>query len=65
VDTDSGEEGGTKEGIFSSEWKGEILYGSNEAVGGTSIYTFKTAVNDSSAYMLALVSDTQHGSYPL
>ena len=34
VDSDSGDEGGTKEGIFLSEWKGEILYGSNEAVGG-------------------------------
>ncbi len=34
VDTDSGDEGGTKEGIFSSEWRGEVLYGSNEAVGG-------------------------------
>ena len=34
VDTDSGDEGGTTEGIFSSEWKGDILYGSNEAVGG-------------------------------
>lgn len=34
VDTDSGDEGGTKEGIFSSEWRGQLLYGSNEAVGG-------------------------------
>jgi hypothetical protein len=34
IDADSGNEGGTKEGIFSSEWRGEILYGSNEAVGG-------------------------------
>lgn len=34
VDLDSGDEGGTKEGIFSSEWKGDILYGKNEAVGG-------------------------------
>jgi hypothetical protein len=34
VDTDSGDEGGTTEGIFHSEWKGDILYGSNEAVGG-------------------------------
>jgi len=34
VDTDSGNEGGTKEGVFLSEWKGNILYGSNEAVGG-------------------------------
>jgi len=34
VDTDSGDEGGVTEGIFSSEWKGDILYGRNEAVGG-------------------------------
>lgn len=34
VDMDSGDEGGTTEGIFSSEWKGDILYGNNEAVGG-------------------------------
>ncbi len=34
VDCDSGNEGGTTEGIFISGWKGDILYGSNEAVGG-------------------------------
>jgi len=34
VDEDSGDEAGTKEGIFSSEWKGDILYGRNEAVMG-------------------------------
>jgi hypothetical protein len=34
VDADSGDEGGTTEGIFVSQWKGDILYGSNEAVGG-------------------------------
>ena len=34
VDPDSGDEGGTKEGTFVSEWKGDILYGRNEAVGG-------------------------------
>ncbi len=34
VDPDSGDEGGTTEGIFLSEWRGDILYGSNEAVGG-------------------------------
>ena len=37
VDLDSGDEGGTTEGIFTSEWKGEILYGSNMAVGGNYI----------------------------
>jgi hypothetical protein len=34
VDLDSGDEGGTKEGIFVAEWKGDVLYGRNEAVGG-------------------------------
>jgi hypothetical protein len=34
VDPDSGDQGGTTEGIFVSEWRGDILYGSNEAVGG-------------------------------
>lgn len=34
VDTDSGNEGGVREGIFHAEWKGDVLYGVNGAVGG-------------------------------
>ena len=34
VDQDSGDEGGTTQGVFFSEWKGDVLYGQNEAVGG-------------------------------
>jgi hypothetical protein len=34
VDTDTGDEAGTTEGVFVSEWRGDILYGRNEAVGG-------------------------------
>jgi ureidoglycolate lyase/seryl-tRNA synthetase len=34
VDTDCGDEGGTTEGVFISEWKGDVLYGRNAAVGG-------------------------------
>ena len=34
VDEDSGDEGGTTEGVFVSEWKGDVLYGRNEAVDG-------------------------------
>jgi hypothetical protein len=34
VDPDSGDEGGTTEGVFVSQWKGDVLYGRNEAVGG-------------------------------
>jgi len=42
VDIDSGDEGGTTEGIFTSEWKGDILYGKNEAVGGAYILGYNT-----------------------
>ena len=34
VDPDSGDEGGTTEGCFTSRWKGDVLFGINEAVGG-------------------------------
>jgi hypothetical protein len=34
VDPDCGNEGGTRQGTFLSEWKGDILYGRNEAVDG-------------------------------
>jgi len=34
VDPDSGDEGGVTEGVFHSEWKGDVLYGRNGAVGG-------------------------------
>ena len=33
VDSGTGDEGGTTEGIFSFWWKGEVLYGRNDAVG--------------------------------
>ena len=34
VDPDCGDEGGTTEGIFDARWHGDVLHGSNEAVGG-------------------------------
>ncbi len=40
VDTDSGDEGGTTEGVFVSEWKGDVLYGRNEAVGGNYVLAY-------------------------
>lgn len=40
VDPDSGDEGGTKQGQFLTRWDGDILYGSNEAVGGKYILGF-------------------------
>ena len=40
VDPDSGNEGGVTEGVFISEWKGDVLYGRNEAVGGHYILAY-------------------------
>jgi hypothetical protein len=43
VDADSGDQGGTTEGTFISAWKGDVLYGRNEAVGGHYILGFGVA----------------------
>ena len=40
VDEDSGDEGGTTQGVFVSEWRGDILYGRNEAVDGHYILAY-------------------------
>ncbi|GBO54814.1 hypothetical protein APA_2865 [Pseudanabaena sp. lw0831] len=40
VDLDSGDQAGTTEGVFLSEWKGEILFGHNEAVDGHYILAY-------------------------
>ena len=40
VDLDTGDQGGTTEGTFVSEWKGDILYGRNDAVGGHYILAY-------------------------
>lgn len=38
VDTDTGDEGGTTEGIFEFWWQGDMLYGRNGAVGDTYLF---------------------------
>jgi len=43
VDTDTGDQGGTTEGIFVSTWRGDILYGSNDAVDGKYILAYARA----------------------
>ncbi len=42
VDPGTGDEAGTTEGVFVSEWKGDFLYGRNEAVGGHYILAYAT-----------------------
>ena len=40
IDTDSGDQGGTTEGVFVSEWQGDILFGRNDAVGSHYILAY-------------------------
>lgn len=43
IDAGTGNEGGTTEGVFVSDWRGDILYGRNEAVGGHYILAYAQA----------------------
>ncbi len=42
VDEDSGDEGGWVEGTFSGTWRGDVLFGRNEAVGGHYVLGWST-----------------------
>ncbi len=42
VDEDSGDQAGTTHGIFESAWKGDVLYGCNEAVAGHYVLAYAT-----------------------
>jgi Ureidoglycolate lyase len=55
VDPDTGDQGGTTEGVFISEWLGDVLYGRNEAVGGHYILAYGSAPE---------VARTDHGETP-
>lgn len=33
IDEDTGDQGGTTEGVFVAQWQGDVLFGRNEAVG--------------------------------
>jgi hypothetical protein len=43
VDPGTGDQGGTTEGVFVSEWRGDVLYGRNEAVSGHYILAYADA----------------------
>jgi hypothetical protein len=43
IDTGTGDQGGTTEGVFISEWRGDILYGRNQAVDGHYILAYARA----------------------
>ena len=42
VDPGTGDQAGTTEGVFVSEWKGDVLFGRNEAVDGHYILAYAT-----------------------
>jgi len=42
IDPDTGDQGGTTQGVFVCEWKGDFLYGRNEAVKGHYILAYAT-----------------------
>ncbi|WP_109480164.1 ureidoglycolate lyase [Paraburkholderia sp. C35] len=46
IDAGTGDEAGTTEGVFVSEWRGDVLYGSNEAVGGHYVLAYATEPGD-------------------
>jgi hypothetical protein len=46
VDAGTGDEAGTVEGVFHSEWRGEVLYASNDAVGGHYVLGWSTDPGD-------------------
>lgn len=49
VDEDTGDEAGWVEGVFSGEWRGDVLYGRNEAVGGHYVLGWSTDPQQASA----------------
>lgn len=52
VDAGTGDEGGVVEGIFHSEWNGEVLHGHNDAVNGQYILGWSTNPQDADAEKL-------------
>src|SRR5215470_8612295 len=55
IDAETGDQGGTTEGVFVSEWRGDILYGRNEAVSGHYILAYA---------VLPELASTEHDKSP-
>ena len=46
IDDDSGDQGGTTQGTFHCDWRGDVLYGRNEAVGGHYVLAYACEPGD-------------------
>ena len=55
VDEDTGDQGGTTEGVFASEWHGDVLFGRNDAVDGEYILAYANE---------PAIADRTHGHDP-
>lgn len=49
IDEGTGDEGGFVQGVFHGEWKGDVLYGTNEAVNGNYVLGWSTDPQTASA----------------
>jgi ureidoglycolate lyase len=56
LDAGTGDEGGTTEGIFACDWRGNRLYGRNEAVGGDYVIGFRQPPDSPAAQALDAVA---------
>jgi hypothetical protein len=57
VDQETGNQGGTVEGIFRGEWRGDVLMGSNDAVGGHYVLGWSTDPQDASTETQTVARD--------
>lgn len=57
VDEGTGDEGGFVEGTFHGNWKGDVLYGSNEAVNGNYVLGWSTDPQNASAEQATVPRD--------
>jgi len=57
IDQETGNQGGTVEGIFRGEWRGDVLMGSNDAVGGHYVLGWSTDPQDASTETQTVARD--------
>jgi len=57
IDQETGNQGGTVEGIFHGEWRGDVLMGSNDAVGGHYVLGWSTDPQDASTETQTVARD--------
>ena len=57
VDQETGNQGGTVEGVFRGEWRGDVLMGTNDAVGGHYVLGWSTDPQDASSETQTVARD--------